>query len=87
MLHAVLSAVQHRDGPVDIQTLSRELQIEPGALAGMLDFWVRKGRVRRIESGESQCARCTLFCGYNAGCPLPVQPPVTYTGKPEPSLR
>lgn len=46
MLHQVLHALETATGPVSLDELSRRLGIERGALAGMIDFWVRKGRLK-----------------------------------------
>jgi len=65
MLNTVLNAVQQSQGPIRIQELSRKLNIDAAALEGMLDFWVRKGRVRREKGNYTGCegsASCPLSC-------------------------
>jgi hypothetical protein len=65
MLNAVLKAVQQSQGPLRIQELSRELNIDPGALEGMLEFWIRKGRIQRERgtyAGCEQSACCPVSC-------------------------
>ena len=65
MLYQILEALEAANGPVSLDELSRQLQIEPGALEGMIAFWVRKGRLK--DTAVSGCAGCT--CGaYPKGC-------------------
>lgn len=46
---------------VPIADIANHFAIAPDAARGMLDVWVRKGRLRRIEGGAAcgGCARCT----------------------------
>jgi predicted ArsR family transcriptional regulator len=45
---------------VAITDLANRFDVEPDALRGMLQLWVDKGRVRRLEVGGAcgSCARC-----------------------------
>ncbi len=45
---------------VPITDLANRFDVEPDALRGMLQLWVDKGRVRRLEGGRAcgSCARC-----------------------------
>lgn len=82
MLHRVLEAVEASSGGTDLRTLSRELGIERSALEGMIEFWVRKGRLvdfRDDVGGQDAegdtCAECGPSC-YGAGtCPFVVAAP------------
>lgn len=66
MLHQVLSEIKNARGPITVSELSRKLGIQPAALEGMIEFWVRKGRLQRDDqeigescscgAGESHCA-------------------------------
>ena len=65
ILRSVLAAFEDARGPLSLADLSRELGIETGALEGMLDFWLRKGRLRIVGPGASpdscdmkHCAHC-----------------------------
>ncbi len=74
MLHQVLEALETATGPVSLDELSRQLKIEPGALEGMIAFWVRKGRLRSGVGGAcgGACAHCgpqAGTCVFNAGGP------------------
>lgn len=78
MLFAVLQAIETTGGPVHLGELSRQLGIDKQALAGMVDFWVRKGRVVMSGRGETACpgpagqsppaGACS--CAGAAGCPF-----------------
>jgi putative ferrous iron transport protein C len=45
---------------VPIADLANRFDVEPDALRGMLQLWVDKGRVRRLEGAGAcgSCARC-----------------------------
>jgi len=49
---------QHKRVP--IADLANRFDVEPDALRGMLQLWVDKGRVRRLEGAGAcgSCARC-----------------------------
>ncbi len=67
LLHAVLDTLEGADRPLTLRELSAVLGVEPGAVAGMIDFWVRKGRMR-IAAGPDAPA-CGAGCGVSApGC-------------------
>lgn len=66
-LYAVLDAIKNAGGPVSLGQLGRELGVEPAALQGMIDFWVRKGRLR-VQGAAASGATCAPSgC---AGCPV-----------------
>ncbi len=60
MLYQILDAIEQANGPVSLDELSQQLQIEAGALEGMIAFWVRKGRLK-----DTAIAGC---CGSGRGC-------------------
>jgi DNA-binding IclR family transcriptional regulator len=63
-LRLVLTYFETNQGAVSLPQLARTLGIERETLHNMLDFWVRKGKLR-----ESVGAACTT-CGSAAGCPF-----------------
>jgi hypothetical protein len=65
MLHQVLHALETASGPVSLDELSRQLGIERGALEGMIDFWVRKGRLK--DSSVCESARPGCSCSSHPG--------------------
>jgi hypothetical protein len=79
MLQAILSEIKNARQPLDLQSLSRRLEIEPQALEGMIQFLVQKGRLQ-IEptygNETEQCAGCVLF--RKNACPGPEQCPYVF---------
>lgn len=64
MLWRVLHEVERAQGPLDLNELSRRLDIERSALDGMIQFWVRKGRLVDNSTG----AGCVTVACANHGC-------------------
>lgn len=85
MLKQVLQEIEAADGPVSIDELGRKLGLERSALTGMIDFWVRKGRLRlEHQPGGSASNICTSggcrsTCAGPEVCPFVVKMPRTYT--------
>lgn len=81
MLWKVLHEVEKAQEPLDLNELSRRLNIDRSALDGMIQFWVRKGRL--MDDGSMGCATfaCTnRGCGGCAGgqsCPFTMTMPRT----------
>ena len=49
---------------VPIEDMANRFDTDPDALRGMLDTWIRKGRVRRLnpEGGDcGGCSKCDAF--------------------------
>jgi hypothetical protein len=61
MLTRVLDTIADKRHPITITELSQELNIERNALEGMIQFWVRKGRlwIDKKETGNPVCS-CTI---------------------------
>jgi len=85
MLWQILREVEAAQGPLDLNELSRRLGVERGALDGMIQFWVRKGRlVDDLAAAEGVvCAAgsCSSGCGGPQGCPFAMKMPRTYSLK------
>ena len=64
MLWQVLHEVEAANAPLDLNELSRRLNVERSALDGMIQFWVRKGRLVDDTAGAG---RATVACA-NHGC-------------------
>ena len=45
MLHHVLHEFQSAPGALNLNDLARKLNVERSALEGMIQFWVRKGKI------------------------------------------
>jgi hypothetical protein len=76
MLQNVLQAIEATNGPVHLGLLSRQLGLDQQVLAGMVEFWVRKGRITTNLPAGTACAlpagQCPTACGCGgpAGCPI-----------------
>ncbi len=70
MLRDVLRVFETARGPLSINDMARDLDITPGMLDGMIEYWVRKGKIRAC-SGESACASCgsAKGCAYSPSMP------------------
>ncbi len=49
-------------GRAPLTDLANRFETQPDAMRAMLDVWVRKGRVRRIDAGTTSCSGCCA-CG------------------------
>lgn len=77
MLREVLQAVEAAEGPVTLTELSRQLNLDPRVLDGMLEHWSRRGKLVVNSETAMACAgglkepgHCS--CGSSAsgdGCP------------------
>jgi hypothetical protein len=70
VLREVLHAFEKTRGPLSMNDMARDLDITPGMLEGMIDYWVRKGKIREC-SGGSACASCgcAKSCAYSPNMP------------------
>ena len=59
MLSKILRAFEQTSGPVDLNELSRSLNVERSALEGMLALLVRQGKLREISLGSDTCVHCS----------------------------
>ncbi len=86
MLRELLRLVETAEGPISLTHLARQLDVDVAVLDGMLQYWVRKGRlVMDSHSGEGVCGGgCTSMgggcgsCSGMASCPFVARLPVTY---------
>lgn len=58
MLQAILTEFRRASTPLCLDELSRKLEIEPGALEGMLQTLVRSDRLIEITPAASGCVTC-----------------------------
>ena len=75
MLQIVLERFENAGGPVDLNQLARELHIDRSALEGMVQFWVRKGRivdeVTRYNGADVMCSGGACHgCGVSGSCDI-----------------
>jgi hypothetical protein len=73
-LRQVLSLFEHRDTPLSLTQAARELSLEPGMLEGMIEFWVRKGKLKETSGAGQPCTSC----GTKGACPFVTPIPRTY---------
>ncbi len=59
MLSRILEELREAKGPLDLNEMSRRLGVERRALDGMLQFLVRKGRLREVGPIAEACSHCT----------------------------
>jgi hypothetical protein len=64
MLRELLRLIEATEGPITVSELSRQLNVAPGVIEGMLDHWVRKGRLA-VSGGA---AACCAAGGMSGGC-------------------
>jgi hypothetical protein len=63
MLTRILKAFHENQDLLDINQLSRMLEIEPGALQGMLEHLVQLGKLEKETTGVScsqGCSQCSV---------------------------
>jgi hypothetical protein len=61
MLSQILQELENAKKPVDLNDLSRRLGVQRSALDGMIEFLVRKGRLREVEECQpTACESCPL---------------------------
>ena len=87
MLYQVIEEIEQAQGPVLLADLSRKLDIDPGTLSGMIQFWVRKGRLRDDDAALQDgiaCASgaCGSSCAGATACAFVVKLPKTYSVSP-----
>ncbi|MDX1412736.1 MAG: FeoC-like transcriptional regulator [Candidatus Promineifilaceae bacterium] len=82
----MLDEIEKAHGPILVGDLGRKLDIDPGVLEGMIEFWIRKGRLcdddAILENGLA-CAPngCSDHCAGSGGCAFTVKLPKTYSIK------
>ena len=74
-LRAVLNTFQHTREPLSLAQMARDLDIPMGMLEGMIEYWIRKGKIREVGSaaacGSTICGSCSSAksCGYAPNLP------------------
>ncbi len=72
MLQQVLREFEHAREPLNLRDLAHKLGVERSALEGMIDYWIRKGRLKD-DSAQTVCSSCGSgsACGSEPqGCPF-----------------
>jgi len=84
MLQQVLQEIKQAQGPVNLNDLARKLGVERSALEGMIQFWVRKGRltddILEAETPHDVCeSMCSNSCPGPSKCAFVMSMPRTYS--------
>ncbi len=84
MLYQVLAEIEQAHGPVLINDLGRKLDLDPGVLIGMIEFWVRKGCLRDDDAALEEGLACAPNgCGDNCSgmsrCAFMAKMPKTFS--------
>ncbi len=73
-LGQVLDAFKNNRGPLTLGQVARDLNISPPQLEGMIQYWVRKGKLRQSAS-YTNCGTC----GHSDdGCAFVMEMPRSY---------
>lgn len=71
ILREVLRTFETARGPLSLNDIARDLDITPGTLDGMIEYWVRKGKIRAATSGSAcvSCRSAKSCCTYSPTTP------------------
>lgn len=72
-LSQVLAAFEESTAPKTLTQIARDLDLSPARLEGMIQYWVRKGKLRETTS-FADCGTC----GRGENCPFVVELPRSY---------
>jgi hypothetical protein len=72
-LRQVLTVFETADHPLSLPQIARDLDISPDRLEGMIQHWVRRGKIRETGS-PAACGPC----GHQTGCPFVMEIPRSY---------
>lgn len=85
MLFELLRLIEATSGPISLGDLQRQLAVDSTTLEGMIQFWVRKGRLHVNGRSESVCAASCADAGCSCGscsgiegCPFIARLPIAY---------
>lgn len=84
LLHQVLAEIEAAEGPLTVNELGHRLDVDTSALVPMIEFWVRKGRLRDEDTAvaeESVCAigDCGATCAGTNSCVYTARMPRSYS--------
>ncbi len=71
-LRQVLDHFEQQSGAVSLPQMARDLGIERATLENMIEYWVRKGRLREVSAPACDT------CGSAQGCPFIMTLPRCY---------
>ena len=73
ILRQVLEFVEASPGEVSPALIATSLDLSPGQVESMLEFWIRKGRLHVVDPVQN-CSGC----GSSAACSFSLELPRTY---------
>lgn len=73
-LREVLDRFATQRGPMSVNRMAKEMGITPSMLNEMIEYWVRKGKLREVNGGGQAC----VTCGVKGACPFVVNLPRYY---------
>ncbi len=84
MLQQVLNEIKAANGVINLNDLAKKLGIDRSALDGMIQFWVRKGRLKEDDINSEMPDACTSTacsssCSGPKECPFVMTMPRTYS--------
>jgi hypothetical protein len=72
-LRQVLTIFETAATPLSLPKIARKLDVSQERLEGMIQHWVRKGKIRQ-SSALTECGSC----GHGSACPYVLDLPRTY---------
>lgn len=72
-LRQVLNVFENNGEPIALSRLASQFDMPPALIEGMLDHWVRKGKLR-VASGHGECGSCAK----DGDCAFVVDMPKSY---------
>ena len=84
MLNQVLKEIENTKHGLNLNELSRKLDIDRGTLDGMIQFWVQKGRLVDDDAQADSCTTdgvgsCGSSCSGTDDCSFVAKMPKTYS--------
>lgn len=77
VLKQVLTRFEDPAQSASLAQIARELDLDMPTLQGMIDYWVRKGKLREVVQCDSKTPACS--CGGGpTGCPFLMAMPRSY---------
>jgi hypothetical protein len=72
-LSALLKQIEESSGVISLPNLARDLEVSRARLEGMVEYWIRNGKIR-VSATLSDCGSC----GILDNCPFALEMPRTY---------
>lgn len=72
-LSRLLKVIQESSGTLSVQSLATQLELKQERVESMVDFWVRKGRIK-VSNTPADCGSCAV----QGDCPFILEMPQTY---------